>query len=733
MIRDQQLRHRLSVLLFAAGVGVSILFVAFVALRLWKFDFRTPLSYSQDDTIIMLLYIKGLIQDGWPNTISHLSAPFVYPGAAFPMLTSTDWMLIKALSIFTSEPGILLNVFWLLTLVFSGWAACYAGIQLGMSRTLAAVSGILYAFLPFALLRSAHHLNLVYYLVPLLGLLAVVIASRGEGVRNAGQATVVGLLACIAQGFNYVYFSFFAVLLFAIAALIGYRQNGMRFLKLPAAAITLVTLCTALNLAPALKSWDAQGKPPEMGYKSVAEAETYGAKLRLMLSPHRENPVPPLGHVAQKAANAGFPLENENTTARLGLFGAFGLLLIILSVLRREGHLESREPARAVSGLGMATLLLITVGGFGAIINVLTVADIRAYNRFSVYLSFFAISAAALWLQKKLDGAGRPKRALLIAVAIALAGLSLHDQLLDAKPLRANQQEDTVRMTAERAAVNKLERALPIGAMVLELPFTGYPPIYHFHQMHSYDHGRPFIWSSTLKWSWPSFTRRHRDWQERMSKLQGAELVEAAALSGFSAIWIDRAAYQDGGRKLIEDLSSDKVEPLDIGSERYSALDIGRAVAELQARIGAAEFSRRSTALLGSPILAEWKRGFFDVERNPESRYFRWAQKEAVIELRNTSDALLEACLSFYIGSPSEGTVRVEGAGQPREFRVTSIPQQVRLPLALGASEKARIRLSGDMAQVSAPGDPRKLFFYVMDYDVASHGAMENREGFCSK
>ena len=733
MITDRMSIRRLPVLLFGTGLAVAVLFIAFLALKLWKFDFRTPLSYSQDDTVIMLLYIKGLVQDGWPTTISHLSAPFVYPGAAFPMLTSTDWLLIKTLSVFTSEPGFLLNAFWLLTMVFSGWTTAYAGFQLGMSRAVAFVSGILYAFLPFALLRSAHHLNLVYYLVPLLSLLAIVIASRGEGVRNVSQATLVGLLACVAQGFNYVYYSFFAVLLFAVAALIGYRSDGIRFLRLPALAITLVTLSTALNLAPALKSWDAHGKPPEMGYKSVAEAETYGAKLRLMLSPHTENRVPPLGQVARKAASANFPLENENKTARLGLFGACGLLLIILSVLRWGERQAPRQPAGAVSSLGVATLLLITVGGFGAIINVLTVADIRAYNRFSVYLSFFAISGAALWIQEKLDGSRPPKHQLLFAAAIAFAGMSLYDQLLDAKALVANQQADIMRTKEERSAVERLEQALPTESMVLQLPFTGYPPISHFHEMPSYDHGRPFIWSSTLKWSWPSFTRRHREWQDRMNRLQGADLVEAAALSGFTAIWVDRLAYQDGAGKLIDSLASSRAKRLDLGSHRYAVLDIRDVATGLKASFGEAEFSRRSAALLGSPVTAEWKHGFYDVERTPEARPFRWVQKESEIELRNTGNAILDACVSFFIGSPSEGAVRVEGAGPVKEFRVSSDPQLVQLSLTLNESETRRLRLSGDIPQVKAPSDSRKLFFYVMDFDVTSHGAMENREGFCNK
>lgn len=719
--------------LFAAGLAGTVLLISFQALRLWTYDLRTPLSYSEGDTVIMLLYIKGLLQDGWPTIITHLSAPFFYPGAAFPMLTSVDWVLIKALSAFTTEPGYLLNGFWLLTLVLSAWTAAYASYQLRIAPALAFACGLLYAFLPFALLRSVHHLNLVYYVVPLLCLLAILIAGRGEGVLLEKQAARVGLLACVVQGFNYVYYSYFAVLLFVVAAIIGYRRGGARSLKLAAGAIALVSVSTALNLAPALKTWQAQGKPPEMGYKSVAEAEIYGAKLRQMISPHTENRVPPLGKIAQKAAGANFPLENENATARLGLFGAFGLLVIILSLLRRGVGAEVQQPAGTVSSLGLATLLMITIGGFGAVINLLTVADIRAYNRFSVYLSFFAIAAAAFCLQDGWAKAGRWLRLPFTFLVSAFVALSLYDQLLDKKGLVSRQQTDTLRMSEERSAVEKLEQTLPAGALVLELPLTGFPPISHFHQMISYDLGRPYIWSSTLKWSWPSFSQRHRDWQTKIQTLKGQDLIRAAALSGFSAVWIDRAAYTDGGAELIESLSSERVKHVDVGSGRVAVLDIRETAANLKASMGEAEFERRSEALLGSPIIVDWKNGFHTQESTPEGRPFRWVRNKAELLLRNTGNSATDACIRFAIGTPREGKVYIEGGDTPVMVQASSAPQVVRIPVNLQSAAVKRLRMTTDLPRHNAPGDPRELFFYILDFEVATDGAMDHREDFCSK
>jgi phosphoglycerol transferase len=437
--------------------ALIVLGIAYVVLHLNAYDLRVPFSYH-GDSVVILMYIKGLIQDGWPTNISQLSAPFTYPGAAFPMLTSVDWFIIKVMSVFTTEPGLLLNGFWLLTLVFNAWSATYVTYQLRLSRVFSGLTGILYAFLPAALLRNVAHLNLVFYFVPLLCLVAVIIATRGVGIRQVKQALIVGLIACALQGFDYIYYSFFAVLLFSVATLIAYRRDdGFKQFKLPLLAIAIVMLSTALNMVPTLQSWHKNGSSPDMGYKYTAEAEIYGAKLRRLLMPHPCNIILPLASLAQKDLAANFPNENENMYARLGLYGAFGMLLMIVVSLRRDiGSNQSAQLMQSISVLGMAIFLIITVGGLGALINVISVPDIRAYNRFSVFLAFFAIVATGLCLQGWLgSGTVRSKIAKYFIVG-AFAILSLYDQLLHARPLVEGQQKDVKRALEERQIAQRM-------------------------------------------------------------------------------------------------------------------------------------------------------------------------------------------------------------------------------------------------------------------------------------
>ena len=707
-------------LIFVLAQTFAVLIVAIVSLHLYSYDLSIPFAYS-GDSVVILMYIKGLLQDGWPTVIRNLSAPFSYPGAAFPMLTSVDWSIMRFISIFTKEPGLILNTFWLSTLVFSSWTASYAGYQLGLSRLFSATVGLLYAFLPFALLRNVQHLNLVYYLVPLICLLAFILASSGKYVRNAKQATAIGLLGSLLQGFNYIYYSFFAAFLFGIAVVISFRRaSGYKQLILPVLAIVVVTASTALNLIPAFSSISINGNPPELNYKSPAEAEYYGAKIRRMILPHQDNVIRPLAMYAQEDIAANFPNENENVSVRLGIYGSIGLFFVFLYSLRRLVIFNEINELSILSALSVAIVLVITVGGFGAVFNVLAVPDIRAYNRFSVFLSFFTICALSLWFQRIAIESNQIRRQLMYGFVFGLSAFSLYDQLLDSKGLVSAQTGDTTRALEEKKTVYKLEAQFPEGTSVLQLPFTGYPLNLSSNKMEYYDHVRPYIWSKNLRWSWPSFTLRHRVWQATMSNKQGPDLIRAAILSGFQAIWIDRFAYADNGEQLIKSLAQGKVNAIDIASNRFVVLDLRGADADFRASLPNGKFKQLAVDLLGPEVVVEWGKGFYQEEKNPEGKYFHWSKEHSMLGVRNLGKETASICVSFILASAHPGNVELSGIGSSFNFVSSTEGRHVKIPMTLSAGEVRKLEFRANLVQLDAPGDSRKLYFYILDFSIDS-------------
>lgn len=690
--------------------------IAFYAFKLGSYDLRVPFSYT-GDSVVILMFIKGMILNGWTFSIPQLSAPFGMSAAAFPIMSNFDWLIMKVISLFTSEVGLVLNVFWLGTLVLSSATSSIAMRLLGIGRVYAFGAGVLYAFLPYALLRNVAHMNLVYYLVPLLGLLAIHIAS-GLHIASDRLTRYIAYAACLAQGFDYVYYSFFSVLLFAFAAIVGYASTrSRRVLEVAATAIGLVVLSSALNLSPSIYSWFSIGKPPEMNYKYPAEAEIYGAKIRKLIAPHQNNRVPGLREWGKRDVDNAYPNENENITSRLGPAASVGfviLLLISVRILRpprgRHGDILS-----TLAPLSLFTLLFITVGGLGAIFNVFFFSDIRAYNRFSVFLAFFALSGLGGALHAWTPHRQIAKWLIYLCLAFLLL-LSLYDQLLDRAGLVSNQHADAERYRIERTVASNLHALYPAGASILQLPLTGFPPLSIHERMQSYDHLRPFLWSGkNLKWSWPSFSQRHRAWQERLAGEPPEAIVEAALYSGFNAIWIDRDGYKDAAGQLIFTLEANGASR-NLDHPRYAVFDLSEAKRQLLKKLGEAEFSRRREDWLES-IEISWGQGFYGPEVNSEGEAFRWSSNKSTIDLFNDSRLHRKIKMNFDMGAQGAGTVFMKGGIVERKVELNG-RQHISLDFDLAPAAKLKLVFDATGARVNAPGDTRNLYFYIANFAI---------------
>ena len=368
---------------------------------------------------------------------------------------------------------------------------------------------------------------------------------------------MVGYSAALAQGFDYIYFSFFAVLLFAFAGWLGFIQKrSWKPVKGAAIAVAIIIVAASLNLMPSFLSWYTHGKPSDMSYKFPAEAEIYGLKLRKMLAPHEANSVPIFSQWGKRDRSIPFPNENENITARLGPMAAAGLVFLLMASIGLVRHQRAHEldVIKPIASLSLFSLLFTTVGGFGAIVNQIS-PDVRAYNRFSVFIAFFALAGVGLWWQMRVQTAATQRiRIFLVGAFIVFTAFSLYDQLLDAGHLNNRRAADEMMAIHERAVVRQIEAKVPLGALIYQLPVTGFPPDPGKGRMLPYDHARPYLWSSRLHWSWPSFSKQHRFWLDQLDGKEGSVLAEALVLSKFRLIWIDRLGYPDNGDRMISSL-----------------------------------------------------------------------------------------------------------------------------------------------------------------------------------
>lgn len=177
------------------AAGLSVLCAIWV-LRLWRGGLSVPLRYTPvDDTKFYLMLIKGIADHGWYATNPSLGAPFGQQLVDYPQgADGLSLLLIRLLALFSSNPGVIINVFFLGTFATCAFTAHLVFRALGLSALSAGVVAVLFALLAYHFFRGESHLFLsAYYALPLTAYLscecsAAARCSRGEEPTGGGSS-----------------------------------------------------------------------------------------------------------------------------------------------------------------------------------------------------------------------------------------------------------------------------------------------------------------------------------------------------------------------------------------------------------------------------------------------------------------------------------------------------------------------------------------------------------------
>jgi phosphoglycerol transferase len=293
--------------------------------------------------------------------------------------------------------------------------------------------------------------------------------------------------------------------------------------------------------------------------------------------------------------------------------------------------------------------------------------------------------------------------------------MSLFDQLLNATEIERAQPKNLRAAAYDEMFVLRLERELPEGAAVFQLPITGFPADPGMKQMGSYDHARPALWSDRLRWSWPSFSQRHRAWLDQIQDKSGQELLRALVVSGFSAVWIDRFGFDDRGAAMVDALrASGAPLLLEDEQQRYAILDLRPLRRSLEATLGPDALSAERQGMLDSPGIA-WGRGFSYREENWGGRPFRWSAAHSELALRNYSDRPQHIRFSFSLHTQQPGTIAVRLGDQQQRLPAgpAAIPATLETTVAPGGSR--RIEFVSSAPPLAASAGARELSFALID------------------
>jgi hypothetical protein len=708
--------------------AIAALVLACLALKVWRGDLDVPFAYEQE-TQYYLMLAKAMDDHGGYFENPSLGAPFGQELQDFAVGTDRlNLDLLRLLGLVFGSPAAAVNVFFLLTFPLAAAAAFLVFRLLGIARAAAVVCALLFALAPYHFERGEGNLFLSAYWVVPLGAYLVLATLAGDSLfrRREGKGglrayasgrTLLTVAFCVAVASTGIYYAAFTALLLAGATLIALvARVGRAAVAGGVICLALILVGVLVHLSPSIAyRWDNGVNPASE--RHPRESEVFALKLSDLVFPvdlHRLEPF--ARFVADyKAAS---PIRSEPMAlGPVAAAGFIGLLVVGLVVLVGRPARAGPPVVRHAAAATMLAFLIGTIGGISTVIALLVTPQLRAWNRISIFIAFFAFLAVAV----ALGALGRrlgthPLRQA--AFAAVLGGLLVFGLWNQVTYNHVPPYELAATFEADQRFVGEIERRLPPDAAVFQLPYVPFPESRQVVDAHENDLLRGYLHSEDLRWSAGATKGRPEDWADDLAGLPMATVLDAAAAAGFAGLMIDRFGYADRAAALENELRGRLgSQPLASEYGRHSFFDLRNHRARLEATHSPDELAALRRAVL-QPLRLE-RSGFIPLERSGGT-WSAWADEpNAELRIVNESDtprtAVFEARLDRVGGPPADVVVTFPGAA-PATFRT---PATLRRELSLPPGETA-VRFS-----TAAPGIPasrannfRPHFFRLADLAV---------------
>ena len=551
--RQNLLREGAVLVLVIAAVAVS----EYVFFQLWRLDWQVPMLYGGDG-----IYWVGQVQRSYGDLTPALGWPFYQPPSPYePNYDLIYDAFVAFVGLFTQNTGIVFNLY-VLAIPFANALAGYAVFRLaGVRRWLAFAFALTFGLCPYVQQRLAGHMMLAAVeFVPFSVLLCLwcaedpAFARPGKGFfRNRRNWAALAMAWGIANN-GAAYYPYFTCFFLCVTALCLILRDR----RLAAGVPCFVTIGEivawmipdffpmVLGMLAGVGSTLTNGV-----YRSPIGADIYSLRISsLLLSPN--------GYGWDKLANwlqryfrllatDEGPMYNENGYGYLGIVGIFGFLALLALLFHTRRWQAGRTPAPQpgdwlwlLARLNVAALLLASIASFGGLIGIL-MRFIRGYNRISPYIAFFALLAAALWAEHRLQhGKGRGKTVFAVALAAVLAYGYWEQQGLFAP--KYEEVQTTWRQDA--AFMQEVEAAAGQDAVLFQLPYMKNFENGSVNNMWDYTLLRGPLHSDTLRFSYGAGYGTENDtWYKATSELAPQAMVQELRAQGVAGIYLDLDGY----------------------------------------------------------------------------------------------------------------------------------------------------------------------------------------------
>lgn len=678
--------------------------LAALVLRLWDATLGIPFLPGGDGYLV-LMQVKGVLDNGWVLSNPDLGAPFgqdLHDYAANREVLNVA--AVKLLGLFSSNPGTVYNVYFLLSFPLAALAAFLVLRWLRISRWTAVALAVIYALAPY---HFRHQTFLfAYYTVPLAAYLVLAVyAGAPLFERRVSRRTLFTLGLCVAVALSGIYYAAFTVILVLAAGAIAFVASRRRSSLVAGAAIAVAIVLTGLVAsAPDLIYRAQHGSNTVVGVRSAFESQIYSLNPLQLVMPIEDHRFPPFRNLHRRWATST-PVDQEPT--HLGLIAGLGfiwlLLLVVAIAAGAAGRLASDLRQRHLAAATLTALLVGTTGGVGGFIAYVISPQLRAWTRLDIFIAFFALAALGLLLdagQRELTRRG--VRWTSAGFAALLAGLCAFAVLDQTNPSTApDYAANAAAYRSDEAFAHEIEQTLGDGEMVLQLPYVPFPENGPVGGTGPYEHVRPYLHTEGLRWSFGSMKGRPDDWQAALAGAPPETLLPAVAAAGFAGVYVDRAGSPDAARELELELDT---QPITTPDGRFSFYDLRPYARALRARTPAADLRALRDATL-EPLETDWGDAFSSHQQEGLDSA-RWAvTADASVTVTNPSESKRSATLFVRLtrsgGDPA--TVAITYPDRTSE-RVEVAPEgtEVKRTLSFPPGDSA-VRLVTEAGAIPAP------------------------------
>lgn len=646
---------------------------AFLILRLWRADLSVPFAYEHD-SFPVLMWTKTMIDNGWWLTNPYLGAPTQLEMHDYPTNCNLHFAFLKGLSFLSSDPAVLVNLYFILSFPLIALAALTALRSMNVARAVAVVGSILYAFLPYHFWRGESHLFLgAYYMIPLVCMVIVWIAQgepflvvrRPETGRLRLELTsaraLCSVLICVAIGCDFPYYPIFAGMFLMVGGISTFARSPRTCTVFKTALLVSVTGLSFLgNMSPSFLYWRQHGanpSPQHTAKRSWTDAETLSLTVTQLLLPADHHRIPLLSKLREKFYS-GTRLISEGDAMALGTIGALGFLVLMGSfVCLQRAHSERGQLYHLFGVLTVCAILVCTADGFGTAFNLLGCGIVRCYNRVSIFIAFLALAAVCIGIDfvyrryaERRGGIVLRSIGLAVLLVLGLADQTGHTYLRPFSEIKEAYQSDA-------DFVARIEASVPENTMIFQMPYVAFLSYANdSYHMLPYSHFRGYLHSHTLRWSFGAMHGRFGDnLHARLASLPIESGIRQLAFLGFGGIFVDRHGYADGAKELETKLRNLLgTEPMISRNGRLCFFGMTAFNQHLKEGYTDIEWQKEHDRSYYSPQV-RWGPGFFAEETNGRDRW-RWCGKDGTFEILNPSDRPKQMSLRFLARSCVAGS-----------------------------------------------------------------------------